>query len=619
MSRTPPFHAASHRGRVRERNEDYVLTPVTQPAVLADKGLVLAVADGVGGAHDGHVASEMAIDLLIQHIVANPSTNPTDLLIAAITEANLAIYREGQRRGKSMATTITAAILRQEGLWIANVGDSRAYLWQRGAIKQLTMDHTELQEAVDNDQLTRAQARQIPRSGAITRALGADAYVNVDTFGPFALQRGSRLLLCTDGLYGEVPDSAFVSVLRRGDLSDITSRLIRMANEAGGRDNITLTIADVEQAVQMIATAVKRTGRERERSSRKAGRAGAGGKRGAERRPASGDAAPGVGGIGATVPVDGGGDVAHRTLENPKNRRAVHLGESAPSEAGIIVGAEGAEGGEGGGTVRYAEGDVPAPKVEQIPVQSMESRDGYGRGKRRNHPRRKRTPWGAIAAVVATGLLLWSAMWFGGRSETRGRHPIGTATLKPTSTPTHETQETAATESKGNGIDPPSALADSPIVAPNPETTFTPPPTTVVLATATPILEPPGRRTNDGSTQALETPLAKVQITSPSGREQVGCIVIRWHPSGDRDAIHVCVGVDCSIEQSKAIFVGAADHGWYPPAPLELWFPQDKLGTEDVYRMQIWRNGGRVSDAVQFRWRDGKPCEVAPPNDNDNR
>jgi protein phosphatase len=223
-------------GRVRSRNEDSV-------AVDAGVGL-LVVADGMGGHNAGDVASRMAIEGVISAMQG--STDEDDQrLVAAVRQANEAIYaaagEDYERSG--MGTTVVAVWLRPTRLVVAHVGDSRLYRLRAGVIEALTRDHSQVQELVDRGILTPAQARVSTRRNFLSRALGTDADVEIDS-ASHAHAAGDVYLLCSDGLTNMVEDGEIVALVRdAASLSAAAESLVALANERGGRDNISVALA----------------------------------------------------------------------------------------------------------------------------------------------------------------------------------------------------------------------------------------------------------------------------------------------------------------------------------------------------------------------------------------
>jgi protein phosphatase len=230
---------ATDVGRVRQINEDRFL-------VRDDLGLY-AVADGVGGHQAGEVASQTSVETL-QEAFLEPTT---DGLVAAVKAANEAVWRLAQSAAekRGMGTTLTALALVEENgeehLAVANVGDSRVYLFQRGDLVQVSEDHSLVGELEREGRLTRDEALVHPQRSIITRALGMDPDIEVDSWQLLPYE-GDRLLLCSDGLTNEVPDDRIASTLRRiGDPEEAAHDLVRQARAHGGNDNITVVVVNV--------------------------------------------------------------------------------------------------------------------------------------------------------------------------------------------------------------------------------------------------------------------------------------------------------------------------------------------------------------------------------------
>jgi serine/threonine protein phosphatase PrpC len=228
---------ATDVGKVRKMNED---------RFLVGDGLY-AVADGVGGHQAGEVASETSVETL-----ADAYREPTtEGLVAAIKDANEAVWRLAQDNAekRGMGTTITAVALVQEDgedhLAIVNVGDSRAYLFQNGELVQISEDHSLVEELVRKGQLTHEEAQVHPQRSIITRALGMEPEIEVD-YWQLVPYSGDRILLCSDGLTNEVSDDRIASTLRQiRDPKEAARDLVRQAKNHGGNDNITVVVVDV--------------------------------------------------------------------------------------------------------------------------------------------------------------------------------------------------------------------------------------------------------------------------------------------------------------------------------------------------------------------------------------
>jgi PPM family protein phosphatase len=234
--------AATHEGQLRTQNEDNH---------HAGDGLFV-VADGMGGHLAGEVASEMAVARLDQRLPVG-RLGTRDDLVAAINEANVEIYNASISNPdqSGMGTTITAIAVVEdpidgEVLAVANVGDSRGYVLRHNRLRQVTVDHSFVQELVAEGAITASEARHHPRRNIVTRALGIEPYVRVDTWA-MPIIRGDRFLLCSDGLVDEVADEVIQEILatHRDDPAAAAQALVDAANASGGRDNITAVVVDV--------------------------------------------------------------------------------------------------------------------------------------------------------------------------------------------------------------------------------------------------------------------------------------------------------------------------------------------------------------------------------------
>jgi len=217
-------------------------------------GRVLAiVADGMGGHQAGDVASQLAVDTFREAMKELPDELTAEqaktLLRQAILEANQVVFELAAQNEHyhNMGTTVVAALLADGFGVIAHIGDSRAYKLRDGEIRQLTEDHTLVNELAKSGQISAEEAANHPRRNVLTRALGTDAQVEVDVKG-FAWKPGDVLLLCSDGLYSMVSDREMLETLEAAelDLDGKADRLIELALEAGGDDNVTVLLIDTE-------------------------------------------------------------------------------------------------------------------------------------------------------------------------------------------------------------------------------------------------------------------------------------------------------------------------------------------------------------------------------------
>jgi serine/threonine protein phosphatase PrpC len=231
---------ASDVGRVRSVNQDTL-----HELHDADGARhLLIVADGMGGHRGGEVASRLAVDSIVQSVDGS-GTPPSELLQRALEGANLEVFEascnDADLRG--MGTTVVAMLFDEtDRAWVAHVGDSRAYLLRGNELTQLTDDHSVVGELVRRGQLTSEEARVHPQSNEILRAIGTQPDVEVD-LKEIAIEPGDRYLLCSDGLSGMLPDPQIAEELGASPPTEAVRRLIDLANEAGGTDNITVQVA----------------------------------------------------------------------------------------------------------------------------------------------------------------------------------------------------------------------------------------------------------------------------------------------------------------------------------------------------------------------------------------
>lgn len=232
------YAAKSDVGKVREGNEDSYL--VSEP--------LFAVADGMGGHLAGDVASRIAVEVLTKDIDSARSGD-RDSLVSAVKHANSAIFEKSQSDSdlSGMGTTCTLLYVVDGEARIAHVGDSRAYLLRKDNLSQLTDDHTLVNRMVKEGRLRPEDAERHPQRSIITRALGVDASVKVD-YRTLGLEPGDRILICSDGLTSMLDVATIRQVLAEtSDLESAADRLIELANDAGGEDNITVVLVDVTE------------------------------------------------------------------------------------------------------------------------------------------------------------------------------------------------------------------------------------------------------------------------------------------------------------------------------------------------------------------------------------
>ncbi len=235
----------THVGLVRTANEDvvaYVYPNRTDPLAALD--LFALVADGMGGHAAGEVASRMAADIMMARIGPTTTFTPA-LLMEAIDEANRAILAESRidAARSGMGTTCTAVAVRDGALYLAHVGDSRAYLVRNGIATQISLDHSLVAEMVRRGTLTEAEAETSPHRHVITQSLGRHDTVAPDIFvDGLALQAGDTIVLCSDGLTDLVSRTAIAEAVRATPPDAAASGLIELALAAGGHDNVSVGV-----------------------------------------------------------------------------------------------------------------------------------------------------------------------------------------------------------------------------------------------------------------------------------------------------------------------------------------------------------------------------------------
>lgn len=276
LSEAPGVHLIVHGrtdvGLVREHNEDSFIIvrlddDVRDPAALrahqvGERGTLLVVCDGMGGAAAGEVASSMAVaslaDTMLSDRTAAPPPGVADdartalarKLRSAAEEANLQIFREARANlsRSGMGTTMTAVLVHDSDALIAQVGDSRCYVWRNNRFTQVTRDQSLVNQLLETGHITPEQAKFFEHSNVILQALGVQEDIDVQ-LSRVELRRGDRILICSDGLVGVVTDEEIAAVLGACDDPEEAARiLIELANGAGGPDNITCIVARVEGA-----------------------------------------------------------------------------------------------------------------------------------------------------------------------------------------------------------------------------------------------------------------------------------------------------------------------------------------------------------------------------------
>lgn len=251
--------ALSHPGERREINEDnysvtaYHLDDSKVPALVA------IVADGIGGHQAGEVASDLTVDTIVERVAVSDGSDPLAAMRAGIVEASQAVHQAAnQDEGRQgMGSTVAAASLIGDRLYVAYVGDSRIYLQRSGVIRQISVDHTWVQEAIEHDVITAEEAVDHPHSHVLRRHVGGEEPPDPDTriklnsedtdeearaHQGLQLESGDTVLLCSDGLTDLVKDKEIESIINGQNLGDASQRLVELARRRGGHDNITVVL-----------------------------------------------------------------------------------------------------------------------------------------------------------------------------------------------------------------------------------------------------------------------------------------------------------------------------------------------------------------------------------------
>jgi len=251
MPFTLDFALRTHAGQVRPLNEDAV-------GADPDSGLFI-LADGLGGYNAGEIASTMAVSALLAELPSDLDAarqspggfDPRTVLRERLIAMNSTIFRAALNSSafEGMATTIVVAWLLGQRLWVAHTGDSRLYRLRGGQLEQLTRDHSFSQELLDAGMVTEEEARLLPAKNLVTRALGASAEVDPEVHD-YPLKAGDILMMCSDGLTEMISFAEINGLLTAcdGDVQEGARRLVDMANEAGGRDNVSVVVVGVRDA-----------------------------------------------------------------------------------------------------------------------------------------------------------------------------------------------------------------------------------------------------------------------------------------------------------------------------------------------------------------------------------
>jgi serine/threonine protein phosphatase PrpC len=251
MSTRPGIEVAglSDLGCQRENNEDsYSYWEPAGDAEFAQKGRLAVVADGMGGHEGGQEASRIAVESIQETYADTPTTDPQALLTAGFHEAHQRIqsYAAAHLKLRGMGTTATAAVLLANRLYYAHIGDSRLYRITKDEVTRLTHDHSYVGRLVESGVITPEEAEAHPQRNILTAALGAGAEIVVEAPAtPIPLGAGDTLVLCTDGLWGQITDLELQQAVLKNSPVSACRALVNLARERGGPDNITVQVLRV--------------------------------------------------------------------------------------------------------------------------------------------------------------------------------------------------------------------------------------------------------------------------------------------------------------------------------------------------------------------------------------
>lgn len=242
--------AATDVGRRRHGNEDsHALWVADGSGRTHAADTLLVVCDGMGGSNAGEVASRMAVEAVVREFETDATGDALEALRRAVDVANTEVHEHSRSRQdlQGMGTTCTAVAIHGDALAFAHVGDSRAYLVRGGKLTQITHDHSLVAQLVARGQITREDARHDPRRNVVTRSVGVGPAVEIDAerLGE-PLVSGDTILVCSDGLHGQLSDEEMAKLASDGSLDRACRTLIALANERGGPDNITVAMARLE-------------------------------------------------------------------------------------------------------------------------------------------------------------------------------------------------------------------------------------------------------------------------------------------------------------------------------------------------------------------------------------
>ena len=250
-------------GNVRTNNEDLAMAFIPEAhAGFSERGFLLVLADGMGGHNSGEIASEMAIKTFGENYYRRKG-NVRKAIGYAIKLANEKVY-EASLTGESlkgMGTTLTAIAIQEKNIYLAHVGDSRAFIFKNGYIEQLSNDHTLVQHLLDTGEISQDEAKDHPQRNVLVNALGTKPFIEADIKSlNIDFEDGDIIFLCSDGLYEYISPEEFCKHLQgETDLKQIAEKLVNIAKQGGGQDNITLLLAGKSLSKQVEIKPLKAT------------------------------------------------------------------------------------------------------------------------------------------------------------------------------------------------------------------------------------------------------------------------------------------------------------------------------------------------------------------------
>ncbi|CAB5150828.1 Protein serine/threonine phosphatase PrpC, regulation of stationary phase [Olavius algarvensis associated proteobacterium Delta 3] len=243
--------AATHPGKRKTENEDSYDVVLPEGDTQDRKGILLILADGMGGHAGGAVASRTAVDVVMEQYLNTPAGDVLEALRAAFQKANAAVLEKSARDRSvaGMATTLTAVVIKDDLLFHAHVGDSRAYVIDGSDMAPITEDHSYVASLVAAGAITAAEAETHPQRNLVTRAVGALPDLAIDAAGfPRPLKKDQHILLCCDGLFKVVPENEIQRIIEsEKEPNGACEKLVERANDYGGPDNITVILARIDR------------------------------------------------------------------------------------------------------------------------------------------------------------------------------------------------------------------------------------------------------------------------------------------------------------------------------------------------------------------------------------